>query len=41
MARKKGNKMAMIKVVYFDEGSATDFIYVLGGGRLRIRKSTS
>ena len=33
MARKKGNKMAMIKVVYFDEGSATDFIYVLGGGK--------
>ena len=28
---KKDNKM--VKVVYFDEGSATDFIYVLEGGK--------
>ena len=33
MARKKDDKMAMIKIVYFDEGSATDFIYVLEGGK--------
>jgi len=32
MAKKKDNK-AMIKVIYFDEGSVTDFIYVLGGGK--------
>lgn len=32
MAKKKDNK-TMIKVVYFDEGSVTDFIYVLGGGK--------
>lgn len=25
--------MAIIKIVYFDEGSATDFIYVLDGGK--------
>lgn len=28
---KKAKKM--IKIVYFDEGSATDFIYVLEGGK--------
>lgn len=28
----------MIKVIYFDEGSATDFIYVLGGGKNTDRK---
>ena len=33
MPKKKDNKNMMIKVVYFDEGSATDFIYVLSGGK--------
>lgn len=33
---KKDKKM--IKVVYFDEGSATDFIYVLEGGKNTDRK---
>ena len=28
----------MIKVVYFDEGSATDFIYVLAGGKSSDKK---
>ena len=32
MAKKKDTK-TMIKVVYFDEGSVTDFIYVLDGGK--------
>lgn len=31
MALRKTKKM--IKVVYFDEGSATDFIYILAGGK--------
>lgn len=33
---KKDNKM--VKVVYFDEGSATDFIYVLEGGKSTDKK---
>ena len=33
---KKDKKM--IKVVYFDEGSATDFIYVIEGGKSTDRK---
>ena len=33
---KKAKKM--IKIVYFDEGSATDFIYVLEGGKNTDRK---
>lgn len=33
MLGNKEKKTKMIKVVYFDEGSATDFIYVLGGGK--------
>lgn len=33
MAAKKGKIKKMIKVAYFDEGSATDFIYVLAGGK--------
>ena len=34
---KKDKKM--IKVVYFDEGSATDFIYVIEGGKSTDRKT--
>lgn len=33
MTVKKPKAKKMIKVVYFDEGSATDFIYVLAGGK--------
>lgn len=35
MAKKKKQ---MIKIVYFDEGSATDFIYILEGGRSTDKK---
>ena len=28
----------MIKIVYFDEGSATDFIYILEGGKSTDKK---
>lgn len=34
----KKNDKNMIKVVYFDEGSATDFIYVLEGGKSSDKK---
>lgn len=27
-----------IKIIYFDEGSATDLIYILSGGKVPIRK---
>lgn len=33
MAGRKIKEKKIIKVVYFDEGSATDFIYVLAGGK--------
>lgn len=33
MAARKQKGKKMIKIVYFDEGSATDFIYVLAGGK--------
>lgn len=33
MPKKKSKESVMIKVVYFDEGSATDFLYILGGGK--------
>lgn len=33
MTVKRPKAKKMIKVVYFDEGSATDFIYVLAGGK--------
>lgn len=33
MAVRKQRAKKMIKIVYFDEGSATDFIYVLIGGK--------
>lgn len=33
MTVKRSKAKKMIKVVYFDEGSATDFIYVLAGGK--------
>ena len=35
MAKKEKK---MIKVIYFDEGSATDFIYVLAGGKSTDKK---
>lgn len=38
MAVKEVNSKKMIKVVYFDEGSATDFIYVLAGGKSSNKK---
>ena len=38
MSVKKVNPKKMIKVVYFDEGSATDFIYVLAGGKSSDKK---
>lgn len=38
MAVKKVKPKKMIKVVYFDEGSATDFIYVLAGGKSSDKK---
>ena len=34
MTKKKEKQSMLVKVVYFDESSATDFIYVLGGGKL-------
>ena len=33
MGTRKPKGKKMIKIVYFDEGSATDFIYVLAGGK--------
>lgn len=33
MAKQSENQKKIVKVVYFDEGSATDFIYVLAGGK--------
>lgn len=33
MASKTKKTKKMIKIVYFDEGSATDFIYILEGGK--------
>lgn len=38
MSVKKVKPKKMIKVVYFDEGSATDFIYVLAGGKSSDKK---
>ncbi len=38
MAEKKPKPRKMIKVVYFDEGSATDYIYVLAGGKSTDKK---
>ena len=38
MAVKKVKAKKMIKIVYFDEGSATDFIYVLAGGKSTDKK---
>lgn len=32
MAKSKKSK-TFIKIIYFDEGSATDLLYILGGGK--------
>ena len=37
MAKRNDNNK-MIKVVYFDEGTATDFIYILAGGKSTDKK---
>ena len=34
MTKKKEKQSMLVKVVYFDESSATDLIYVLAGGKL-------
>ena len=33
MTSRKPKGKKMIKIVYFDEGSATDLLYVLAGGK--------
>ena len=38
MKVKRAKAKKMIKIVYFDEGSATDFIYVLTGGKSTDKK---
>ena len=38
MAVKRAKAKKMIKIIYFDEGSATDFIYVLAGGKSTDKK---